>query len=163
MSQIRFEDESLEKDLIPPVAIKAVAVFLVLVVILATVARLTGLGTVNTPMGELEGGRTVVTERWLSFQFDRVDGPLVLVDGHSGEVLASFDAADGGFIRGAIRPLNRERVRGGGAPDAPYRLVQWSDGALLLEDPLTGTLVDLRAFGPTNAGDFAKLLPERLP
>lgn len=159
MSQIRFEDEGLEKDLIPPVAIKAVGLLLLLVVALATVARITGVGTVQTPVGEGEGARTLVAERLISFEFERVDGPLVLVDALTGETLATFDAAGGGFIRGAIRPLNRERVRGGGAPDAPYRLVRWSDGAFLLEDPLAGTVVDLRAFGPTNAGAFGVFLP----
>jgi putative photosynthetic complex assembly protein len=158
MSQIRFEDEHLEKDLIPPVAIKAVGVLLVLVVALAAIARLTGVGTVHTPTDSVAGERAVQAERWISFQFERVDGPLVLVDGVSGETLARFDSAEGGFIRGAIRPLNRERVRGGGAPDAPYRLVRWTDGAVLLEDPVSGTVVDLRAFGPTNAGAFEGFL-----
>jgi hypothetical protein len=47
MSVVRFEGGELEKELIPPVAIKATAAFLALVLVLAAVARLTGVGALE--------------------------------------------------------------------------------------------------------------------
>ncbi len=159
MSVVRFEGESLEKELIPPAAIKATGIFLLLVVVLAGVARLTGVGA-------LEGtaDRTLVAERSLVFVTAGglglgVDGPLELHDGITGERLLQLEAGEGGFVRGAVRPLARERQRAGVEMSAPWQLVQWSDGALTLTDPHTGVAVDLHAFGPTNAGAFAALLP----
>ncbi|CAN5803869.1 hypothetical protein BH23GEM11_BH23GEM11_09230 [soil metagenome] len=154
MSVVRFEGGDLEKELIPPVAIKATAVFLALVLILATVARLTGVGALD-PVTD----RTPVAERTLAFVADTGDGPVDLMDGETGTLIRHLAAGEGGFLRGAVRPLYRERNRAGGDPAAPWVLTRWSDGALTLTDPLTGLVVDLYAFGPTNAGAFAELLP----
>lgn len=154
MSVVRFEGGDLEKELIPPVAIKATAAFLVLVLILAAVARLTGVGAL-----EDLSDRTPLVERTLAFVAAPGDGPVELRDGDTGELIQLLAPGEGGFLRGAVRPLYRERERAGGDPAAPWRLTRWSDGALTLTDPLTGMVVDLHAFGPTNAGAFAELLP----
>ena len=37
-------------------------------------------------------------------------------------------------------------------------LIGRADGRLTLADPATGARIDLEAFGPTNAGVFARLL-----
>jgi putative photosynthetic complex assembly protein len=154
MSVVRFEGGELEKELIPPVAIKATAAFLALVLILAAVARLTGVGAL-----EDVADRTPMVERTLAFVAAPGDGPVELRDGDTGELIQLLAPGEGGFLRGAVRPLYRERERAGGDPAAPWRLTRWSDGALTLTDPLTGMVVDLHAFGPTNAGAFAELLP----
>jgi len=158
MSVVRFEGEDLEKELIPPVAIKATAAFLALVLILAAVARLTGVGAL-----EAVTDRTPVVERTLAFLAEVGDGPVELRDGDTGELIQVLAPGEGGFLRGAVRPLYRERERAGGDPAAPWLLTRWSDGALTLTDPLTGMVVDLHAFGPSNAGAFAALLPAPPP
>ena len=38
-------------------------------------------------------------------------------------------------------------------------LTRWADGRLTLNDPSTGHVVALEAFGPDNARAFARLLP----
>jgi putative photosynthetic complex assembly protein len=45
--------------------------------------------------------------------------------------------------------------------DTPFRLTDWTDGRLTLEDRSTGRSVELRAFGATNAAAFARLLTAR--
>jgi putative photosynthetic complex assembly protein len=158
MSTVRFEEDQLERELIPPVAIKATAVLLVLVVVLAAVARLTGVGAL---VDEAQETRVPLAERSLVFVPEGDDGPVRLLDGVTGALVRELPPGEGGFLRGVVRPLSRERMRAGADPEAPWVLTAWSDGALTLSDPETGMRVDLRAFGPTNADAFADLLASR--
>ena len=58
-------------------------------------------------------------------------------------------------------PLARLRHREGVGPDPSFRLTAWRDGRLTLDDPTTGSRLDLEAFGTTNEGAFARLLSPR--
>jgi putative photosynthetic complex assembly protein len=58
-----------------------------------------------------------------------------------------------------MRSLAQERMAHGISAQTPFRLSLWANGRLSLQDPETGRLVDLNAFGPTNAGAFAVLMP----
>lgn len=160
MSVIRVEGDALERQMIPPGALKAIGVFLLVVVVLAAVARQTGFGSLGTAQFD---GRTAVVERSLIFEAGPGDGPVDLRDGVTGELILQLAPGEGGFLRGIVRPLNRERARAGADPEAPWVLTRWSDGGLTLTDPATGTLVDLFAFGQTNAEAFAQLLPAVTP
>jgi putative photosynthetic complex assembly protein len=88
---------------------------------------------------------------------DRDDGAVTVRDG-GGAMVAVLPPGTNGFIRGALRGLARERRREEASMSAPFRLTDWTDGRLTLEDPATGRTLDLRAFGVTNAGAFARLL-----
>lgn len=154
MSTLHVEGD-LDKDLIPPAAIKAIGVLLAVVLVMAALGRLTGVGTVST--AELDG-REVVMDRMIVLEGEDTDGTIRVREAGSNRLLAELPDGEGGFIRGASRPLNRERMVAGVPIEAPYRLVRWSDGALTLDDPETGVRLDLFAFGPTNAGAFAALL-----
>jgi len=57
-----------------------------------------------------------------------------------------------------LRGLVRERRLSGIGSSAPFVLRRWADGRLTLEDPKTGRVIDLGAFGVTNAQAFAKLM-----
>lgn len=88
---------------------------------------------------------------------DRPDGAVAVFDAGSGRLLDTLHGEQG-FLRGALRALARERrVRGVGA-EPPFELSARADGRLMLADPSTGERLDLEAFGPTNAGVFARLL-----
>ena len=63
-----------------------------------------------------------------------------------------------GFVRSMIRGLMRERKAHDMALTPPFELIQHGDGALVLHDPLTQRQILLQAFGPTNAGSFARYL-----
>jgi putative photosynthetic complex assembly protein len=91
---------------------------------------------------------------------DRADGAVTVRDS-TGTVIAVLPPGGDGFIRGALRGLSRERRQVEAERDTPFRLTDWTDGRLTLEDRATGRSVDLRAFGATNAAAFARLLTAR--
>jgi putative photosynthetic complex assembly protein len=106
----------------------------------------------------------VVAERTLRFE-DGPDGSVRVLDvrpgagaGETATVLQVIEPGNGGFLRGALRALVRERRGAGLGQETPFRLVAHADGRLTLEDPATSRRVDLESFGPTNAAAFAQLL-----
>ena len=64
-------------------------------------------------------------------------------------------------MRGALRGLARERRLDGAGAESPFRLAAWPGGRLTLEDTATGRVLDLHAYGQTNAEAFARLLTAR--
>ncbi|MCX7891300.1 MAG: photosynthetic complex assembly protein PuhC [Burkholderiales bacterium] len=114
--------------------------------------RLTGVGTAVFPPSA-----QAVSQRDLRFE-DRPDGSVAVHEGHGAEPAFVLAPGEDGFIRATLRTFARERRHVGVGAEAPFRLTAWSDGRLTLEDPVTGRRVDLEAFGPTNAGAFARLL-----
>jgi len=113
--------------------------------------RLTGNGPDQRPA-------PAVQERQLRFE-DRPDGSIAITDARTGQLVTSVQGEQG-FVRGALRALTRERkARGLGAEQA-FQLMVRADGGLTLFDPTTLQRVDLEAFGPTNADNFAKLLKD---
>jgi len=89
---------------------------------------------------------------------DRRDGAVEVYDADSSERIHVVAPETGGFVRGVLRGLARERMLSGDTSQAPFKLRRWADGRLTLEDPKTGRVIDLGAFGVTNAGAFAKLM-----
>ena len=111
----------------------------------------------------------VVAERTLRFE-DMSDGGIRVLDvrrgadvGETAAVLQVIEPGSGGFLRGALRALVRERRSAGLGPETPFRLAAHADGRLTLEDPATGQRLDLESFGPTNAAVFAGLLARPQP
>ena len=111
--------------------------------------RLTGNGPDQRPAAATQ-------ERQLRFE-DRADGSIAITDARSGDIVTSVQGEQG-FVRGALRALTRERKARGLGPEQPFQLMVRTDGGLTLYDPATSQRVDLEAFGPTNAENFARLL-----
>jgi putative photosynthetic complex assembly protein len=86
------------------------------------------------------------------------DGVITVSDAQLGDEIARFQPGEGGFVRGSLQGLRRDRTLRQVRADAPYRLILWDNHRLTLSDTGTGLRVDLLAFGPTNAGAFAKFL-----
>ncbi len=122
--------------------------------LLVSMARMTGVGEVRTPQD------AVISERLLHFA-DMSDGGISVQDATTGQLVETIEPGTNGFLRGTLRGLSRERKREGIGPEIAFRLTGRSDGRLLLQDPATGRLIDLGAFGPTNAAVFARLLSEK--
>ena len=116
-----------------------------------TLARFAGLGPVTEPMAP------VVQSRELRFA-DRADGAVLVYDRQGDEVVDLVPPGSGGFVRGVLRALARERRLQGDGASTPFRLSRLADGRLTLEDLATGRVIDLKAFGHTNEGAFARLL-----
>lgn len=105
----------------------------------------------------------VVAQRALHFE-DQADGGVRVLEalpGQPARQLQVIDAGAGGFLRGAMRALVRQRRAAGVGPEAPFVLTARADGRLTLIDPATNERVDLESFGPTNAAVFAQLLAAR--
>lgn len=89
---------------------------------------------------------------------DRSDGAVVVIDDHSGATIDVVTTGKDGFIRGVFRGLARERSLHGIGEAPAFRLTRYDDGRLFLEDPATGSLVSINAFGATNIQTFARIL-----
>jgi len=84
---------------------------------------------------------------------------VVAADGE-GDVLRVLPPGEGGFMRGVMRPLRRERMRMEVPYGDPYRLARRADGSLTLSDPGANLVLELAAFGATSVAAFASLLDE---
>ena len=96
----------------------------------------------------------------LFFQ-DSDDGSVVVVDAGDGAVVDVLEPGSNGFLRSTVRSLVRARRAADIGRELPFSIRQTDTGRLLLHDPATGQVIDLRAFGPTNAGAFARFLAYR--
>ncbi len=97
----------------------------------------------------------------LSLKFaDRDDGSVGVIDASNGKTIFVVAPGVGGFIRGTMRGLIQERKRSGLGDSTPFTLTRWADGTVSLEDKAIHRTVNLDAFGPTNAGDFAQLFAD---
>jgi putative photosynthetic complex assembly protein len=137
--------------LFPRGALIGAALLVAFTVTSAAISRISGLGTVQMPESAL------VESRPLRFE-DMRDGSIRVTDARTGQVAASVEPGTNGFIRGTLRGLARERKRQGIGIEPPFMLTRWADGRLSLEDPATGRVIALDAFGPTNGEAFAQLL-----
>lgn len=121
-------------------------------IVAAAAGRLTGVGTVELPPG------VAVVERALRFEDDPLGGVRVL-DDRTGAGVEHIVPGEDGFVRGVLRGFARARRLHGAGTAPPMVLTRWADGRLTLSDPSTEHVVALEAFGPDNAGAFARLLP----
>lgn len=101
---------------------------------------------------------SAVRERMeLTFR-DLPDGTVVAINAANGAELRRIHPGEGGFIRVTMRSFASERTSKGLARETPFDLLRLDDGDLVLSDRLTGRVMLLDAFGPSNEGVFAQLL-----
>ena len=127
----------------------AIAGLLLVTLVLVAAVRWSG-------MSIHEPDAPTVSERALRFE-DLADGSISVIDARTGREIEHVQG-EAGFLRGAMRAMTRERRARGLGPETPFLLSARADGRLTLSDPATGGRLDLEAFGPTNAGVFARLL-----
>jgi putative photosynthetic complex assembly protein len=140
----------------PRGALLAAAAILASSIALAAIGRLTGVAN-STPTAAM------VTSRALLFE-DRPNGAVAVFDADHPSTPISIIAPDtNGFLRATMRGLARQRLRQDASETTPFRLTEWADGRLTLEDPTTGRKVEMEAFGLTNEEVFARLLTAKAP
>lgn len=150
---IRVHDDEIPAIGVPRQVLVAAAVLIGVTIALAAAARLAGFGRTELPPPD-----AAAETRQIAFQTGPGDA-ITVTDGASGRPIASFDIGEGGFVRGSLRALRYERERRGLTLEgAPYRLVEWRNGRLTLEDPATGYHIELNAFGPGNVAAYRALL-----
>lgn len=138
--------------IVPKPMVVGAGLLMLCAIALAAFARYTGAGRIERPASR------VVAERMLTFQ-QPTDGQVRVLDATTGAVIASYAEGQGGFVRGSLRAFAYTRkVKGLTLEGAPFRLVAWENGRLSLDDPATGSRVELDAFGSENRAAFAALL-----
>jgi putative photosynthetic complex assembly protein len=93
----------------------------------------------------------------LSF-LDAENGTVIVVDAGSGAEVARLGIGEGGFVRSTMRNLARERLRRDLSRETPFVVQRLESGAIILNDPETGRIISLDAFGDANAAAFAAFL-----
>lgn len=108
-----------------------------------------------------EANVAAVSERTLRFM-DQDDGSVLVADVSSGETVAVVDTEtqSGGFVRGVLRGMARERRMHGVGAEPPFALTLWGDGSVSLTDSATGRAVELGAFGQDNRAVFVAMLEQ---
>ncbi len=89
---------------------------------------------------------------------DQEGGAVTVIDANSGRVVDVVAPETNGFLRGALRSLARERRASDIGSEIPFSVRKMASGSIVLHDPATGRVIDLRAFGPTNQEAFARFL-----
>lgn len=139
------------RETLPRGMLLALGALVLMTVVLAGVARWTGMGT-----AQRADAPTVAT---LELRFeDLADGGIGVLDARADRRIATVAPGTNGFLRSAVRGLVRERKRQSVGAQTPFLLLARADGRLTLEDPTTGRRIDLESFGATNAAVFARLL-----
>jgi putative photosynthetic complex assembly protein len=149
--EMRTQDEP-HSEKVPLPFLLAAGGLVALTLFLVSVSRITGAGD-----DSLSSVHPIVT-RNLRFE-DKSNGAVAVYGAKDGRLIETVEPGTNGFLRGILRALVRERRQAGIGPEVPFRLIEAADGSLVLYDPATQRSIYLRAFGPTNAGAFASLLP----
>jgi len=89
---------------------------------------------------------------------DEADGSIRVQNSKTDQLVATIEPGVGGFVRGVMRGLARDRISRHIGQTPPFRLSQARDGRMSLEDTATGRLIDLESFGVGNRDSFAQLL-----
>lgn len=138
-------------ETVPRGALLALAGLVLFTVVLVAGARIAGF---DPGAGERA---PVTASRELGFE-DLEGGRVRIYDWQSGTLILTLEPGTENFIRGVMRGLARERRHGLHGVETPFLLAQHSDGSLTIEDRATARIIELGAFGPTNAAAFAQLL-----
>lgn len=148
------------ENTVPRPALAMAGALVAITLALTTLVRVGVLDREAVPAVERAQDKVAAVEvRHLVFA-DRADGAVVVDDTDSGRTLAVLVGENdgGGFVRGVMRGMARERRMNGVGPARPFELTQWANGALTLRDPATGRAIELGSFGATNRAAFARFL-----
>ncbi len=140
-----------DREMIPRILLRAMFGLVLVTLALVTFARLT-----DRPLEAMPADGPVAQERVIQI-FGSMSGKARVLDQHGG-LIADLSETEGGFVSGVWRSLNHERAKANIDPNAPVRLVQFTDGRLALFDDATGFRVELRGFGADNTAAFLRLL-----
>lgn len=139
----------------------AMAIALVVVSLLMTAAVRMGLAEREAVPAIERAKAAVAPLRTMQLRFaDMPDGAVQVTNAATGDVIASMkgDNDGGGFVRGVLRGMARDRQMRGVGQAPPFTLTMWQDGSLSLLDPATGRSVELGSFGPDNRAAFLRFI-----
>jgi putative photosynthetic complex assembly protein len=142
-----------DREMIPPVLLKAMAILALSSLALTSYAVLTDRPLTGQPIPS-----EPVASRMIALD-GHVDGSVKVLDA-SGAVIRDLGPDEAGFISVIWRGMNRTRMQHGVAETLPLRLVEFENGRLAIFDDETGWTVELASFGDANRASFAALLDD---
>lgn len=148
------------ENTVPRPALIMAAALVVLSLLLTAAVTLGFLDREAVPQAaRAEAAIAPVQMRALRFA-DAANGNVEVIDANSAELilLVEQDTQSGGFIRGVMRGMARDRRMVGIGADPHFELTLWQDGSLSLRDTATGRQVELGGFGADNRAVFMGLL-----
>lgn len=128
-----------------------VASLLCIVVALVALAKLT-----ERPLVAIPGNVTIIKERVI--YLERTRAGTVQVRDETGQIIASWDVDDAGFVSTLARVVKRERLKRNASPDAPIVLRKRDGNIPTIFDPETGHEIELNSFGDDNVSQVLSLL-----
>ena len=135
--------------LAPPFLIRGLAILALCSLAMVAWARWT-----DRPLSAVPPMADVVRERTVILSGG--DSQAVTVRNADGTVLIAME--HGGFVTVIQNGLQRARLVAGVQADLPIRLVEYANGRLSAQDPLTGWSVELGSFGADNRAAFERLM-----
>lgn len=145
---------NIDTEPFPRFALIAAAVLIAGSITAAAAARFTDMQGLEAGISE---SVAPLAARDLTF-FDMEDGSVQVRDAAGTQVLFVAEPGTNGFIRGVMRGMARDRRARGIGQEPAFRLAEWPDGRLSLEDLATGRQIELGAFGGDNRAAFLQLL-----
>jgi putative photosynthetic complex assembly protein len=147
---------ALDTEPFPRFALLAAGALVALSLIGTTAVRLARL---SAPEAPTIAAASVAPVASMDLRFsDQSDGSIRITRAADNGLAGTVHPGDGGFIRGVMRGLARDRISRHIGAEPPFRLALSGDGQLTLFDTATGRLIDLESFGEGNRASFFELL-----
>jgi putative photosynthetic complex assembly protein len=145
---------AIDHEPFPKGALFAAGSLIALSLVAAVVGRYQNL---NPPIDSIVSAPVPNTVLKLRF-IDEADGSVIVRNATTGATLDVIAPGEDAFIRAVMRGFVRDRKLRQIGVEVPFNLSLYQNKRLTMSDPTTGKEIDLRAFGPTNEGAFARFL-----
>jgi putative photosynthetic complex assembly protein len=150
---------ALDTEPFPRFALISASALIGLSLIATTAVRLTRTLSPGSPAAAAPA--TAAASLDLRFK-DQADGSIRITRVSDGGLAGTVIPGEGGFIRGVMRGLARDRISRHIGEEPAFRLSLSQGGDLSLLDTATGRLIDLESFGQGNRDSFFELLRPQL-
>lgn len=140
-----------DREKVPLVLLRAIALLLAVTVAMVGWARLTGQPPAAMPPDESQ----IIAQRSIQLIGEKDGATRVMAA--DGTLIADLGPHEAGFVSAVTRALALKRRMAGIDDAAPVRLVRFADGHLGIRDDLTGWRAELLGFGNDNADAFERL------
>jgi putative photosynthetic complex assembly protein len=102
----------------------------------------------------------IVQSRDLRFFGDPRSGPMIVYDAVTGEKIADLRPNDG-FVRTVLVSMAFDRGRQGITSEPTYRLLEWADSRITIEDTTTKIRMNIGAFGTESKAVFGRFFANK--
>jgi len=147
----KFSKTNPEREMIPRALLWGMLALAMSTLMLVTISVVTDRPHVGVPPAA-----SVVREA--NFILEGLSAQAVIVKDVQGNVL--LDMPHGGFVTVIQSGMARARLVAQTEGNPPMRVVEYSNGRLVAEDPATGWSAELYAFGGDNEESFRRLLEQ---